>query len=314
MGARYVVTIAEELDEPARQRARQAIEAELALVDRLMSTWRDDSELSRFNRSEAGVAFGASPETIDVLATAARVSEWSGGAFDVTVGPLVRAWGFGADARVRAVPSDVEIASVRALTSYRHLALDVPRRTVTKARAGVSCDLSSIAPGYAADRVAAALGALGHRHVLVDIGGEIKAVGRRPDGAPWRVGVAWPWAGDGPQAPASAHLAAVALDGLAMATSGDYRDFFVDTLGRRRSHVLDPRTGWPVAHALASVSVVRPSAAEADALATALMVLGPEEGGHLAERAQLAAYFVLRRQDGTFETRQTPPFAALRVE
>jgi thiamine biosynthesis lipoprotein len=198
---------------------------------------------------------------------------------------------------------------------YRLIDVEPARASLTKRRTDTTCDLSGIAPGYAADRIAAALGALGHEDVLVDVGGEIKALGHRPGGAAWRVAVGTPRTGDDRGAAAGRPVAAtVALSGLALATSGDYQDFRIGAGGRRLTHIIDPRTARPVEHALASATVVRPSAAEADALATALMVLGPHEGQALAEREHLAAYFIVRHADGTFEPRQTRAFAALRAD
>jgi len=315
MGTRYSVKVAAALDAPARARAAAAIEAQLALVDRLMSTWRDDSEIMRLNRHAAGDPFPVSPETATVLLTAERVSVLSAGAFDVTVAPLVDLWGFGARPRLAATPSGAQIEEARAAVGYRHLAFDPARLTVTRLRAGTTCDLSAIAPGYAADRVAAALDALGHRNLLVDIGGEIKVLGRRPGAKPWRVGVATARPTSMTDAPASTDLSAVVdlRDGLALATSGDYRNFVSDEAGGRRPHVIDPRTGRPVSHGLASVTVVARTAAKADALATALLVLGPSDGQAVAEREQLAAHFIMRRGPNEFETRDTASFAALRA-
>jgi thiamine biosynthesis lipoprotein len=302
MGTRYSVKLAGPLADEARQRAAAAIEAELARVDELMSTWRDDSELSRFNRQPPGEPFRVSQETAEVLATARRVAELSGGAFDVTAGALVRAWGCGPEPRVPMPPTADALAAARAGVGRQLVDLDRLARTLTRRRPETTLDLSGIAPGFAADRVAAALAALGHRSVLVDVGGEIKAVGRRPDGSPWRVGVT-----------SGGELAVtVPLDDLALATSGDERNFYVDDTGTRRSHIVDPRSGEPVSHALASATVVHRRAADADALATALMVLGPRDGLGLAEREGLAAYFVIRGGDGRLETRETRGFAALR--
>jgi thiamine biosynthesis lipoprotein len=269
----------------------------------------------RLNRHAVGDPFQVSPETAAVLVTAERVSVLSDGAFDVTVAPLVDAWGFGARPRLPATPSAAQIEAARASVGFRQLALDPARLTVTRLRTGTSCDLSAIAPGYAADRVSAALAALGHGDLLVDIGGEIKVLGRRPGAKPWRVGVATARPTSTTDDPASTDLSTVVdlRDDLALATSGDYRNFVSDAGGRRRPHVIDPRTGRPVSHGLASVTVVARTAAEADALATALLVLGPVDGQALAEREQLAAHFIIRRGPNEFETRDTASFAALRA-
>jgi thiamine biosynthesis lipoprotein len=303
MGTRYTVRIAgEPLATAAREAARAAIEAELGTVDRLMSTWRDDSEISRFNRLPVGEAMPLSAEAREVLEEALRVSAVSDGAFDVTVAPLVRAWGFGSGGRMPRLPDEEEIERLRARVGRDAIVLDEVTGSIRKARGGVECDLSAIAPGFASDRIAAALVRLGHRHALVDVGGEIRAVGERAPGRPWRVAVAAP---DGGRPGVR-----VALRDGALATSGDYRDFWVDETGGRHGHVLDPRSGRPLTHDLASVSVVRPTAMEADALATALLVLGWEDGRTHAAREGWAAHFV-RRRGADFEVFSTPGFAAL---
>lgn len=304
MGTRYSVRLSGPLDGQARRSAVAAIAGELARVDELLSTWRDDSEISRLNRQPPGEPFPVSRETAEVLATAKRISELSEGAFDVTVGALVRAWGFGPEPLIPVPPTADELAEARAGVGSHRFDLDPRERSVIRRHARTSLDLSGIAPGFAADRVAAALVALGHRSLLVDVGGEIKAVGRRPDGSPWRVGVN-----------AGGQLGVtVPLDDLALATSGDGANFYVDETGTRRSHIVDPRSGEPVSHRLASATVVHRRAADADALATALMVLGPRDGLALAERERLAAYFVVRGGDGRLEALETRTFAALRSD
>ena len=315
MGARYSVTIGAALDREATSRAASAVSRELARVDELMSNWRADSEIERFNRQRSTAPVAVSPDLAEVVAIARRVSDASAGAFDITVAPLVRAWGFGPSRSLVAQPTDVQLAAAGTAVGYRLLDVEPGPGTLRKRHPETQCDLSGVAPGYAADRIAAALSDLGHRDVLVDIGGEIKPLGHRPDGGPWRVAVSTPNAAGGQAPSASPAVAAtVGLSGLALATSGDYRDFRVDASGQRQSHIIDPRTARPVSHALASATVVHPGAAEADALATALMVLGPDEGHALAERQHLAAYFIVRLGEASFETRQTQAFAALRAD
>jgi thiamine biosynthesis lipoprotein len=315
LGARYSVTIGAVLAPETRARATAAVSRELERVDLLMSNWRADSEIEWVNRHRATSPIPVSRELAELVAIARRVSDVSAGAFDITVAPVVQAWGFGPSRALVARPTDAKLASARAAVDYRLLDVELEPGTLTKRRPETACDLSGVAPGYAADRVAAALSALGYRDVLVDIGGEIKALGHRPGGGPWRVAVAAPHAGEDRDPSAAPPVAAtVGLSGLALATSGDYRDFRVDASGQRQSHIIDPRTARPVRHALASATVVHTSAAEADALATALMVLGPDEGRALAERQHLAAYFIVRLGDASFETRQTRAFAALRAD
>jgi thiamine biosynthesis lipoprotein len=304
MGTRYTVRVVMVPgDEAANDRIRAAIDRELALVNRLFSGWDPGSEISRLNAHASTEPFAISAEMAAALELGRRASELTGGAFDVTVAPLVEAWGFGPAKRPPAVPTADTLASLRARVGYHLLLLDATRRTATKARPDVTCDVSALAGGWAADRVAAAIVALGHADVLVDIGGEVSARGRRPDRSRWRVAVEAPQAGK--------VGAVVEVENAAVATSGDYRKAWTDAQGRRRSHIIDPRTGEPIAHGLASATVVHRDGAWADALATALLVLGPDEGRALATREGLSARLVLRQGDGTYAEWSTPSFEAL---
>jgi FAD:protein FMN transferase len=306
MGTRYTVRVVMAPgDEAANELIRVAVDRELSLVNRRFSAFDPGSEISRLNASASTEPIAVSAELIEALELGRRASELTHGAFDVTVTPLVEAWGFGPSKSPPAVPSAEAIALLRARVGYRQLSLDTARKTVAKARPDVACDVSALGDGWAADRVARALVALGHPDVLVDVGGEVSARGRRPDGSRWRVAV---------EAPQSGKVGAVIeLQDAAVATSGDYRKFWTDPQGRRRSHVLDPRTGEPISHALASATVVDRDGAWADALATGLLVLGPEEGRVVAARAGLAARLVLRQPDGAYAEWSTPAFEALVV-
>jgi thiamine biosynthesis lipoprotein len=288
MGGRYGVRVVMRPgDEAANERIRAAIARELALADRLFSSGSATSEISRLNAHASAAAFPVSRETLQALELARRASELSGGGFDVTVAPFVAAWGFGSEGGPRAVPDAEALAALGARVGYRLLQLDRKRSSVTKARPDVACDASGFVGGWAADRIAGALVALGHPDVLVDLGGEVAARGRRADGGRWRVAVEWP--------DRSRERALVLeLEDAAIATSGD--------------RILDPRTGRPIAHDLASVSVVDRDAAWANALATALLVLGPQEGRTLAARERLAARFVQRQPDGSFAEWSTAGF------
>jgi FAD:protein FMN transferase len=306
MGTRYTVRVVMAGgDEAANDRVRAAIDRELALVNRLFSGWDPESEVSRLNAHASTGPFPASAEMLAALELGRRASELTGGAFDVTVAPLVEAWGFGPAKRPPAVPTAEALAALHGRIDYRLLRLDAAGRTVSKARPDVACDLSALAGGWAADRVAAALLALGHADVLVDVGGEVSARGRRPDGSRWRVAVETPQPGK--------VGAVVEVEDAAVATSGDYRSFWTDPQGRRRSHILDPRMGEPIAHALASATVIHRDGAWADALATGLLVLGPDAGRAVAAREGLAARLVLRQADGIYAEWSTPAFDAVVV-
>jgi len=284
-----------------RARIEGIVETELERVDAVMSRYRAGSVLDRLNRSRS-TGFQAVPgELAAILLLARSVSDLSGGAYDVTVGPLVGLWGFDEKRRLATPPEETAVAAARERVGFGLLEIDPGGPAVRKLHPELDIDLSSIAKGHGVDRVSAALAAAGYRDHLVDIGGEVRAVGRNPRGEPWRVGV------EKPLDRRREVLEAVGLSDMAMATSGDYRDFYL-LEGRRVSHTIDPRDGRPVDHGLASVTVLDPVCARADALATALTVLGPVEGPALAEREGLAALFLVRRDDGTFERRATPAF------
>jgi thiamine biosynthesis lipoprotein len=305
MGTTYLVRLAETLSESERLGVAREIQDSLEDVNRRMSNYLPDSEVSRFNRAEAGVPVSISRETFDVVAEAVRVSELTGGAFDVTVAPLVRLWGFGPGASDRAAPpSESDVRAAQSRVGFGNLVLDDDALTLTKRIDGLECDLSGIAKGYAVDRVAAALEARGYRDYMVEVGGEVRTRGKNAQGQAWRLGIEKPVPG------ARDIERIVTLSGLSLATSGDYRNFY-ELDGKLRSHLIDPRTGRPVEHRLASVSVVEQTCMTADALASGLLVLGPERGYELAVEQDLSVLFLMRNQDGTIEERPTPAFEQL---
>lgn len=306
MGTTWSVKVAEELDAAARESLADAVQAQLDRVDSLMSTWNPDSELSRFNRTAAREAFPVSPETLRVFEIAREVSRRSGGAFDVTVAPLVAAWGFGAYAQSEIPPDGALVSALLHRVGSGLVETNAATGTLEKLRDDVECDLSGIAKGYAVDLVAIALAEAGHADFLVEVGGELRAQGRRLDGARWRVAIETP-----DEETRTVHEV-LELDGLALATSGDYRNYYEDG-GVRVSHTIDPRSGYPIRHNLASVTVVHRETVRADAWATALNVLGPEAGPALAEELDLAAFFIVREEGGAFSSRATTEFEALRA-
>jgi thiamine biosynthesis lipoprotein len=282
-----------------------ALQSAFDAVDERMSIYRPQSELSQFNRAGRG-SFAVSDELALVLAAAGETSAWSAGAFDATVAPLVEEWGFGARG-VREVPAAARIADGRRRVDWRALTVDRARGQASKALGGLQVDLGGIAKGYGVDRAAAALEARGVWHYMVEAGGEVRTRGVNAQGQPWRIGIEQPDA-----LPQRARWAVPLSDG-AMATSGDYRNYFVEE-GRRYSHEIDPVAGAPVRHGLASVTVVADDCMRADAMATALIVLGPERGRALAESTGIAAQFIQRGPDGSLHDAMTPAFAALRAE
>ena len=287
--------------------ARTAIEEELADIARHLSTYEPDTELSRFNQSRDTGWIPASAGLIRVLTDARQVSELSHGAYDVTVGPLVNLWGFGPeDTGERRIPSETEIAAAKARIGYTHLVIRPSPPAIRKDIPDMYVDLNSIAQGYTVDRVAERLDGLGIANYLVEIGGELRGKGLNQLGGHWRIGIERPTPGE------RSVYTIIKIADVGVSTSGDYRDYF-ERDGQRYSHIIDPQTGRPVAHRLASVTVVSENTMRADALCTALMVLGPEEGYHLAEQAGLAAYFILKTDDG-YTDRETPAFDQHRLE
>lgn len=279
---------------------RHALQSALDEVVAQMSHWDADSALGRFNRAPAGSTH-VLPEAFNtVLARALHWADASGGALDPAMGPLVALWGFGPDA---VAPDDLPpdaatLAAARARCGRERIAHDAAAHRLVQP-GGLSLDLSGIAKGYGVDAGVAALQRLGLGDFLLEVGGELRGVGRRPGGQPWQVLVD-PGAGPGVR---------IALADRAVATSGD-RWQVRERAGRRWSHTLDPRTGEPVGHALASVTVLHPHGMDADALATVLTVLGLHEGLAFAERQGVAALFAQRRADGALALHPSATWAA----
>jgi FAD:protein FMN transferase len=313
MGTSYHVSIAG-LRNGARdgRRVQRCIDEVLATVESALSTYAPDSEITALNRNRSADWIPVSDPLFAVLAAAHRVSVETNGAFDVTVAPLVRLWGFGPnglkDAAPELPPSPEFIHDATATIGYSWLELQAtPTRAVRKGRATLELDVNGIAPGYAVDRISGCLLRADFPNHLVELGGEVRAAGQRPDGKPWRIAIERPLAGE------RQAYAGVAVVNLAVSTSGNYRDFRRLPGGRLVSHTIDPRMGEPVRHALASVTVVHPRAELADAYATALMVLGPDDGYTLAQRLGLPALFLERiGESQRFRERATPEFESLR--
>ncbi len=267
------------------------IQAALDDVDGRMSTYDTASELSHFNAHHSTTPFPVSESVYEVFALAKRISGITGGAFDITVGPLVNLWGFGPIATTGSMPDASVVARLRAFVGWDKIVLDGDGRTLTKLHPETVADLSAIAKGYAVDRVADELVAEGMSTFLIEVGGELKARGTKHSGDRWRVAI------EEPDTAARRVFRAVELENAAIATSGDYRNFD-ERDGVMYSHIIDPRTGRPNPYRGSLVSVIDGSAAVADAWATALTVLGPEHGWELAEREGIAAFFVTRADTG----------------
>lgn len=276
----------------------QRIKAVLDRIEYRMSTYREDSELSRFNRSVPGDPFSVSAETATVVALGLQVSRQSEGAFDMTVGPLVNLWGFGPDKSITHTPDPEVISAGLKQVGYQAVTVQAGPPALLK-QAPRYLDLSAIAKGYAVDQVAELLKPE-FSGFMVEVGGELRLHGSKPDAEPWRIAV------ETPDASTRTIQRVVEVGDNAIATSGDYRNYFEEA-GVRYSHTLDPATGRPINHRLASVTVIDPSCARADAMATALMVLGDKKGLLLAEKLGLHAFFLVKSAEG-FVEKQTSGF------
>lgn len=289
---------------------QQGLQQQLDLVVAQMSHWSDASDLGRFNRAEPGSWHSLPAAFCEVLGFAMHVSQASGGAYDPCAGALVNLWGFGPRERYDEPgflpPKDDTLALLLSQRQRRRLQLDLPARRARQP-GGLQLDLSAVAKGYGVDRLARYLDSQGIDHYLVEVGGELRGAGSKPDGQPWWVMLEQVDGADAAKHPPELLLA---LHGLSVATSGDYRRFFQDGTVRF-SHTIDPRSGMPIANQLASVTVVHEQCMAADAWSTALTVLGPDAGMALAEEQGLAARFLQRDGDGYHETLSSHMLAML---
>ena len=298
MGTTYHVKIIAPTSKDADMDAvRKRIDGRLEQLNQSMSTYRSTSEISQFNKlTTAGQPFAVSPDFLKVMRAADAIHVLTAGAWDGTVHPLVNLWGFGRTGPIEKVPSRDDIEKALENVGFQHIEVS-PEGHLKKRRGQVTVNLASIAKGYGVDMVASLLTELGYRNYLVEIGGEVFASGRRKDGSPWRVGINRPEKG----AAATDVYKALVLENRAMATSGDYRNY-VEIQGRSYSHIIDPRSGYPVNNGVVSASVIAPNCTLADGLSTALMIMGSAEGVQLLNRMEkVEGLIIVRRSDGTFE-------------
>lgn len=303
MGTTWSVLLAKQSADVDPKDLQVQLQRRLDRINTQMSTYDPTSEISRFNDSGSSDWFPVSPDTAEVVELAQEISHLSSGAFDVTVGPLVDLWGFGPRPRGERRPSDSQIESLRRQTGYHHLGVRRSPAALRKDIPGLRVDLSAIAKGYAVDRLADTLIARGFTDMVVEIGGEMLIKGRHPGGTLWRIAVEKP-------VPGQRSVERVfTLTDTGMATSGNYRNFFIEN-GQRYGHTIDPATGRPVRHRLASVTVLAATSARADALATALMAMGDEKARELCRREKIAAYLLVHQGEGTHAI-MTEAFAAV---
>lgn len=297
MGTSYHIKVVAEasLDKVA---LNQRIKTVLDRIESRMSTYRDDSELSQFNQAAPNQRFAISDETAGVVRRGLQISRQSDGAFDMTVGPLVNLWGFGPGAAVEQAPSQAAIDQQLQHIGYSAISV-ISEPSALRKSAPRYLDLSAIAKGYAVDQVAELL-TTDYSGFMIEVGGELRLQGSKPGNVPWRIAI------ESPNASSRDIQRVIEVGDNAIATSGDYRNYF-EQEGVRYSHTIDPATGRPINHRLASVTVVDPSCARADAMATALMVLGDVKGMALAKQQGFQAFFIVKADDGFIE-KKTPGF------
>ncbi len=291
MGTQYNITVVAEKGKSLtidKDQLQKEIDTELKSINQIMSTYIPDSELMQFNRSPLNEVQEISEPLMVVFGMGKMVSDRSNGAFDVTVGPLVDLWGFGPTMGSNQIPTESDVQAAARNVGYQHLKLN--HEGATRLR-DVKADLSAIAKGYGVDSLLALLMKKGLHNAMVEIGGEVRVKGISVRGTPWRIAI------EQPQLQQGDVRLVVELDDLAIATSGDYRNYF-EVDGKQFSHTIDPITGRPVTHELVSVSVVTNMAIFADAWATAINVLGPIKGLEVAEKENLAVYMIVKTEDG----------------
>jgi thiamine biosynthesis lipoprotein len=296
MGTYYVVKFYSE-QQPDLTALQQELDTELELINDLMSTYRPESELMRFNRQQTTEPVTLSPQTAKVIAEAIRIGQQSGGILDITVGPLVELWGFGAQGRIAHAPDDAQQEAVRAYVGIDKIALD--GLALRKLEPRVAIDLSTIAKGYGVDRLAEILLLHGYQSFMVDIGGDMRVGAAKPSGL-WKIAIEKPVSNE------RSVQRILAIENMALATSGDYRNYFEEE-GVRYSHLIDPRTGEPIQHKTVSSTVLHPDAMAADGYATTLNVLPADEALAFANQHQLAVLLIIKTDQG-FEERYSEAF------
>ncbi|MVV48249.1 FAD:protein FMN transferase [Pseudomonas sp. PB120] len=300
MGSTYSIKYVRHANLPAAKDVQIQVEKILAEVDQQMSTYRSDSDIERFNDLPGNRCQKMPAPILKLIRVGEQLSEQSEGSYDLTVEPLLNLWGFGPQGREEKVPDAEALAQVRQRVGYQHLRIE--RDQLCK-DAAVEVDFNSIAAGYAVDTIAAKLEAMGIHDYLAEATGELKAAGRKLDGSAWKIAL------EEPRDDQQVAQRIIKVQGYGVSTSGDYRNYFQQD-GRRYSHTFDARTGAPVSHALASVTVIHPSALMADGLSTLLLILGPERGWDYAQVHDIAAFFVIRADTG-FVTRTSQAFERL---
>ena len=302
MGTTYNITLVDPPKNLVQENLQQQIDQELLSLNQQMSTYIDDSEIMQFNRAPQNHWMTVSSDFLAVVQLSQVVSGLSQGRFDITVGPLVELWGFGKRV-ANEVPSNEQIAAVKTKVGWQKLKLDSDRQALSKS-IPLKLDVSAVAKGYAVDKLFSLIKQQEVQNFLVEIGGEMRVQGSNGKQQPWRIGI------EKPSLLQKQAQQLVHLSNKAIATSGDYRNYFEDQ-GQRYSHTIDPESGYPVRHNIASVTVISDTAAEADALATALNVMGETAAKTLARRKNLAVFFIFydNQSNNGYRTEYTPAFS-----
>ena len=295
------------VDEAKAEALRAKVQAQLDADDRLLSTWKNDSALMRFNHAADTRPWPVSEAMADIVTLSLRIGAKTHGAMDITVGPLVNLWGFGPDKQPVATPDAQAIAAAKARTGLQHLQVinQSGRQFLQKDIPDLFVDLSTVGEGYAADHLARLMEQEGISRYLVSVGGALVSRGMNGEGKPWRVAIQKPTDRE------NAVQAIVDINGHGISTSGSYRNYY-ELDGKRISHVIDPQTGQPISHKLVSVTVIAPTALEADGWDTGLMVLGPEKAQQVVREQGLAVYMIVKEGEG-FKTWMSPQFRTFLV-
>ncbi|EOY3721462.1 TPA: FAD:protein FMN transferase ApbE [Klebsiella michiganensis] len=295
------------VDEAKAEALRQKVQAQLDADDRLLSTWKNDSALMRFNHSPGTSPWPVNEAMADIVTMSLRIGAKTQGAMDITVGPLVNLWGFGPDKQPVKTPDPQQIAAAKARSGLQHLTVinQAGKQFLQKDIPDLFVDLSTVGEGYAADHLARLMEQEGISRYLVSVGGALASRGMNAEGQPWRVAIQKPTDRE------NAVQAIVDINGHGISTSGSYRNYY-ELDGKRISHVIDPQTGRPIDHKLVSVTVIAPTALEADGWDTGLMVLGPEKARDVVREQGLAVYMIIKEGDG-FKTWMSPQFRTFLV-
>ena len=301
MGTTWHVTIPHSVSRD-KKKLQLSIQKELDDINQKFSTYIPTSEISQFNNSPTTQPFNVSKAVVDVIQSAQTLSEKTHGAFDITVAPLINLWGFGSNI-ILSSPNGLAISQAKTTTGYHHLKVLSHPSQLVKDIPNLQIDLSAIAKGYAVDKLSDLLDKHREKNYLVEIGGEIKVKGMNSKNQPWKIAIEKPIFNLSMQKNTEAQRV-ISLKDIAVATSGDYHNYFEEK-GIRYSHTINPFTGKPVQHQLASVTVLHPSAMVADSMATAIMVLGEERGLQFANQEKLEVYMIIRGKKNQFRSIST---------